>query len=156
MPPRKRGNLAAVPERTYPQPPDLRDALVEAIAAMQWLGPQDAAMTALAKRYAQQIETAIERADELEELWTQAHKMGDERDIFRKRLERLEAQCEATKMVGWLGPQLMGVIRELGGAALARKAFGKGSEGGKRIEGLRNRVPGATRPSNPGSGQNTT
>lgn len=152
---RKRGNLAAVPEKTYPSPPDLREALDEAITAMQWLTSQDLAMMALAKRYAHQIETAIERADELEELWTQAHKMGDERDLFRKRLERLEQQVEVTKLVGWLGPQLQGVLRDMGGAAMARKVVGKGSEGAKRLDGLRNRVPGA-RPGDSGTGQATT
>ncbi|GAA4568703.1 hypothetical protein GCM10023193_50800 [Planotetraspora kaengkrachanensis] len=33
-----------------------------------------------------------------------------------RRLQKLEAMCEVTKTVGWLGPQLQGVLRDLGGA----------------------------------------
>jgi hypothetical protein len=151
---RKRG-LAAVPDSKRPAPPDLRDALAEALAAMQWNTTADNAMIALAKRYAQQIEEAVERAEELEQLWREAHRMGDERDLFRKRLERLEAKCEVDRMVGWLGPQLQGVIRELGGSSMARKSFGKGSEGGSRLDGLRKRTPGV-RPGAAGTGEDST
>ena len=150
-----RSRLAAVPNKSYPPPPDLRDKLAEAIDAMQWLTAEDAAMVALAKHYVHQIETAVENADELERLHSEAHRMGDERDIFRKRLERLEAKVEVTRLVGWLGPQLQGVLRDLGGAALARKAVGKGSEGGKRLDGLRARAAGAASGAG-GTGQAST
>src|SRR5215218_4907934 len=107
---RKRGNLAAVPDKSHPPPPDLRDGLDQALV-------------------------------ELDQLWRLVHDMGDERDVFRKRLERLEAKCEVAKMLGWFGPQLQGVLRDLGGASVARKAMEKKNPIGGRLGAIREGLP---------------
>ncbi|WP_232320599.1 terminase small subunit [Herbidospora daliensis] len=135
MPPRTRKpDLKAVtadPPRE--RAPDLRDAVRDAIKAMDWLTPADEPMKALALRLADEIETAVDRAQELDEV--RRDLAGDEGAF--KRLKALEAKCEVTKTVGWLGPQLQGVLRDLGGAPAARKVLGKEKQAGGRVAQLR-------------------
>jgi hypothetical protein len=137
MPPRNR-KLAAVPEQAHDRAPDLRDAVKAAIGKMAWLTDSDKAMAALALRQAEEIEKAVDRADELDELKTEF--AGDA--SMYKRLQKLEAMCELTKTVGWLGPQLQGVLRDLGGAPVARKAMQADKPIGGRLAQLRADAPG--------------
>jgi hypothetical protein len=132
VPPRRR--LAAVPT-TPPKEraPDLRDAVRASLAKMTWTTDADKAMCALALRIAQEIETAVDRAEELAAIRRDA--AGDA-DLY-KRLAALAAQCDATKAVGWLGPQLQGVLRDLGGAPGARKDITKAKQVGGRLAQLR-------------------
>lgn len=126
--------LAAVPaEAPKERAPDLRDAVKDALGQMSWCTPADAAMKALAQRLAQEIEAAVDRAEELAALQRDA--AGD-LDVY-KRLKNLEAMCSVTKTVGWLGPQLQGVLRDLGGAPGARKALAKDKPVGGRLAQLR-------------------
>lgn len=126
--------LAAVPKETpRPRAPDLRDAVAAALEAMDWLTPTDQAMKTLALRQAEEIEKAVDRADELAQL--RRDLAGDESAY--KRLQKLEAMCEVTKTVGWLGPQLQGVLRDLGGAPAARAAMKRDKPVGSRLAQLR-------------------
>lgn len=115
------------------QPPDLRDAVKAAIEGMTWLGPSDEGMKALALRQAAEIEKAVARADELEVVMDA---FAGERDMY-KRLQKLEAMCDITKTVGWLGPQLQGVLRDLGGTPAARKAMKADKPIGGRLAQIR-------------------
>lgn len=133
MPPRRSRKLAAVPEQTRERPPDLRDAVEAAVKAMTWLTDSDKAMTALALRQAAEIESAVERSELLDEVTKDF--AGD--SAMYKRLEKLQAMCDATKTVGWLGPQLQGVLRDLGGTPAARKAMQKDKPIGGRLAQLR-------------------
>lgn len=134
MPPRRsRRTLKAVPAPEHPRPPDLRATLREALPAMTWLGPSDEALKALALRLATEIEEAADRSAELGELKREA--AGDEG--LMERLQRLEAMCEVTKVVGWLGPQLQGLLRDLGGAPGARKKLQPDKPVGGRLAQLR-------------------
>lgn len=138
--------LNAVPDKpARPAPPDLRDAVDEAIAAMPWAEGTDAAMVALAKRMAAEIEGVVERAAELSAIYAET---GGSADAF-KRLQKLEAMCDATKTVGWLGPQLQGVLKELGGSPQSRKAMQTSSPVGGALASIRAGLPG----SSAGSGQ---
>jgi len=100
-------------------PPDLRESVRTALAAMTWLGPSDEALKTLAMQYASQIESAVDRAAELADL---RREFGGDLAALR-RLQKLEAMCEVTKLVGWQGPLLQGVLRDLGGTPAARKAL---------------------------------
>lgn len=100
---------------------------------MTWLQPTDMALRALALRNAAEIEKALDRADELAALRREA--AGDE-SIY-KRLQKLEAMCDVTKTVGWLGPQLQGYLRDLGGTPAARAAMKKDQPVGGRLAQLR-------------------
>lgn len=120
--------------------PDLRDAVAEALTGMTWLGPSDEGLRVLALRQAEEIEKAVDRAEEFASLKRDA--AGDE--SLYKRLQKLEAMCDVTKTVGWLGPQLQGVLRDLGGTPVARKAMQPDKPVGGRLAQLRS---GATRAS---------
>lgn len=135
-------NLKAVPEPEAQRDcaPDLRDAVAEALTAMTWLKPSDEALKALALRQAQEIEKAIDRADELTAILRDA---GGNPDIY-KRIEKLQAMCDVTKVVGWLGPQLQGVLRDLGGTPKGRKDLGEGKQVGGRLAKLRADAANAT------------
>jgi hypothetical protein len=132
MPPRAR-RLAAVPATQRERAPDLRDSVRAAVDAMDWLTPTDEAMKTLALRQAEEIEKAIDRAEELAGILRDA--VGQP-DIY-KRVEKLAAMCEVTKTVGWLGPQLQGVLRDLGGTPAARAAMKKDKPVGSRLAQLR-------------------
>lgn len=137
MPSRRR--LTPVPD-TPPREraPDLRDAVRVAIAEMTWLTASDEAIKVLALRQAEEIEKAVDRAEELAELACDL--AGD--DSAYKRLKKLEAMCEVTKTVGWLGPQLQGVLRDLGGTPAARAAMKPDKPVGGRLAQLRNDAAG--------------
>jgi hypothetical protein len=100
---------------------------------MGWLKPSDGAIKALALRLAEQIEEAADRAEMLREL--QAEIGGD--PVLFKRLQKLEAMCDVTKLVGWLGPQLQGVLRDLGGTPASRQAMQQDKPIGGRLAQLR-------------------
>lgn len=128
---RKLASVPAQPPRE--RAPDLRDAVRTAVDAMDWLTPTDQAMKALALRQAEEIEKAIDRAEELADLRREL--AGDEGAL--RRLKALESMCEVTKTVGWLGPQLQGVLRDLGGTPAARKAMKGDKPIGGRLAQLR-------------------
>ena len=129
-----RRKLAAVPDvPPVERAPDLRTAVKDAIGQMDWLTPADEAMKTLAQRQAEEIEKAVDRAEEHAALLRDA---GGDPSIY-KRLQKLEAMCDVTKTVGWLGPQLQGVLRDLGGAPGARKQLTKDKPVGGRLAQLR-------------------
>ncbi len=126
--------LTAVPDpEPRPSPPDLRDSVAAALGAMTWLATSDGGLKALALRAAEEIEAAAERAEEFAEVLREAR--GD--DSLYKRVAKLEAQCEMTKTVGWLGPQLQGYLRDLGGTPGARAAMAPDKPIGGRLAQLR-------------------
>lgn len=132
MPPSKRA-LAAVQSAERERSPDLRDAVRSALAAMDWHTPSDGALRALAERQAEEIEQAVDRAEAYEAVLRAA---GGDMDLY-KRIRKLEAMCDVTKTVGWLGPQLQGVLRDLGGTPAARKAMRQDAPIGGRLAALR-------------------
>lgn len=125
--------LRAVTSTSRERAPDLRDAVKDAVDAMSWLAESDAGLKALALRQAEEIEKAIDRAAELDEV--RRDLAGDMAAL--KRLQKLEAMCDVTKTVGWLGPQLQGVLRDLGGTPAARKAMKADKPIGGRLAQIR-------------------
>lgn len=111
--------LRSVPSGSRKKAPDLRDAVADAIEGMAWLKPSDDAIKALALKYADEIEQAVDRAEEFAVL---RRELIEDPSAY-KRLQKLEADCNATKTIGWLGQQLQGVLRDLGGTPVARKAM---------------------------------
>jgi len=128
-----RRRLASVPITQRERAPDLRDAVRSAVAAMTWLGDSDVAMRTLALRQAEEIEAAVDRA----ELAAEIARDAEGRPDVYKRLALLQSMCEVTKTVGWLGPQLQGVLRDLGGAPAARGKVAKDNPVGSRLAQLR-------------------
>lgn len=128
-----RRKLAAVPDTQREHAPDLRDSVKAAVEAMDWLTDSDQAMKTLALRISEEIEKAIDRAELADEIIRRAD--GD-RDVY-KLVEKLRSMCEVTKTVGWLGPQLQGVLRDLGGTPAARAALRQDKPVGSRLAQLR-------------------
>lgn len=75
--------------------PNLVASVRKTVSNMHWLTPADQAAVDLALRYAHQIEEA--------EFATSDH--------------------ERTKMLGWLGPNLLATLKALGGTPAERKAL---------------------------------
>jgi len=113
--------------------PDLRESVARSVEGMSWLRSSDDALVNLAKKYAEQIEAATDRAEMIGDLWSEAR--GDRSLV--ERLKRLEAMADVAKMVGWLGPQLQGVLRDLGGTPAARAAMKADRPIGGRLAELR-------------------
>lgn len=128
-----RRKLAAVPDSQPERAPDLRVAVKAAVDAMSWLKDSDQAIKALALRQAEEIEKAIDRAEELDAVMEE---FAGDRSMY-KRLQKLEAMCDVTKVVGWLGPQLQGVLRDLAGTPAARKALSADKPIGGRMAQIR-------------------
>jgi hypothetical protein len=100
---------------------------------MDWLTPSDYAMKMLAIRQAEEIQTAVDRAELLAAIAADA---AGKPDVY-VRLRRLEAMCEVTKTVARLGPQLQRVLRDLGGAPTTRAALRTDKPVGSRLAQLR-------------------
>lgn len=135
MPPRAR-RLAAVsaPQLAPREPaPDLRDALKDALAKMDWLTPTDNALRALALRQAEEIEKSTDRVAELQRLLDDVD--GDV-DLYR-RAQKLAASCDVVKTLATLGPQLQATLRDLGGTPAARALLKKDKPVGSRLAQLR-------------------
>jgi len=113
---------------------DLRESIESAVAAMDWLTDSDKVLVDLALNAARQIEEAEERRAALDALFRDIEP-GDVSTY--KRLQKLEAMCDVTKTVGWLGPQIQGYLRDLGGTPAARKAMAKDGPVGSRLAALR-------------------
>ena len=122
--------------------PDLRDAVRKALDAMTWLGVTDEAMKTLALRQAEEIEKAVDRAELAADI---ARDAAGDPSIY-KRLQKLEAMCDVTKTVGWLGPQLQGVLRDLGGTPGAKAKLTPNKPVGGRLEQLRASAAKASNP----------
>lgn len=131
--PRKLTAVPDVPEPAIDRAPDLRIAVKAALDEMVWLTESDKALATLARRQAEEIEKAVDRGEELEALYRE---FGADKDAY-KRLQKLEAMCDVTKTVGWLGPQLQGVLRDLGGTPAARKAMSPEKPVGGRLAQIR-------------------
>lgn len=118
---------------------DLLPAVLSSLDAMPWLTGSDKALRVLAMRQAAEIDLAVTRASELDDLLS----MSEEESVV-KRLQRLQAMCDVTKVVGWLGPQLQGVLKALGGTPEARKAIlGKTANKGGRLAAMQEAAEGA-------------
>jgi hypothetical protein len=126
--------VVSTPDDGRTRAPDLRDVVTSALDAMSWLSASDEAMKTLALRQAQEIEQAIDRAQELSDLYESG--AGD-RSVY-DRLKKLEAFCEVTRVVATVGPQLQAVLRDLGGSPATRRALAPSDEVGSRLKTLRN------------------
>lgn len=135
MPPRRKLNPVPAPKRTAP---DLRQAVELAVAGMDWLEPSDLAMVDVARSLADQIETAVELADEFTRLVSDVAASGD--DVLLKRVRSFEKRADMQKVVGWFAPMLQGVLRDLGGAPLSRKLMAEEQPAGDRLAALRSMV----------------
>jgi hypothetical protein len=86
---------------------------------MNWLESSDAALVAVARKYAEVVD-------------------GPELDRSKlDEAERLALDIELAKRVGWIGPHLINAIKALGGAPAERKALGVEREVKGKLSELR-------------------
>lgn len=76
------------------RPPTMTAAVRRAVAAAHWLTDADAAAVDLAFRYAKQLDDSVDETPEA-----------------------------AAKILGWMGPQLTGLLKQIGGTPEGRKAL---------------------------------
>jgi hypothetical protein len=92
-------------------------------------------MVDLALSLADQVESAVALADEYDDLVRDVASAGD--DALLKRLRSFEKRADLQKVVGWFGPLLQGVLRDLGGAPVSRKLMAEDAPAGERLAALR-------------------
>lgn len=125
------GGLRALPDPDGP--PDLRAAVADALAQMDWLTPADAALRALALRQAAAIEDAADRAAE----WATLSRAMRGDMAAGERLRALEDACDAAEQLRRLGPQLQATLQALGASPLARRRLDLTQQKGARLAQLR-------------------
>lgn len=140
-------NLKAVPNEPKRTMPDLRQAVDDAVEAMDWLEPSDMAMVATARSLADQIEQAVAMADEYDALAADLAAAGE--DALLKRLRSFEKRADMQKVVGWFAPMLQGVLRDLGGAPLSRKLMAEEAPVGDRMAAIRSMMGPSPKSSRP-------
>lgn len=89
---------------------------------MTWLGPSDQALCVLAYRLADEIQTAVDRADYLSELRDQAEDEGRAWEIDQQ-VKRLVKLCDVVACVDMLAPKLQAALTALGGTPVTRRAL---------------------------------
>jgi hypothetical protein len=138
--------LRSVKAKSEPvRPPDLREAVADALAAMTWLKPTDDAIKALALHFAAAIADSVDMAEEYEVL---RRELIDDTSAY-KRLKALEDKCNATKNIGWLGPLLQGALKEMAGTPASRKAMKSDQPIGGSLGSIRARAAGIAGQDNP-------
>jgi hypothetical protein len=135
------GDLPPPEPPETPEPsPDLRVSVRAALAEMKWLTATDRALHDLAIRQAEEIEKAVDRGRVFDDIADDIAQLEVDDKTLRgieRRLSKLAAMCDITKTVGWLGPQLQGVLRDLGGTPGARTAMQVDKPIGSALEAIR-------------------
>ena len=128
--------MATIRVLTGRQGTTIRSSLTAAtrssIRQMTWLEPTDDAAVALAVRYAETLDRAAAGA-------RAAEIPADADADAAARIRELEAQVEAVKVLGWLGPHVTNILRDLGGTPASRAKLSTGSKVGGKLAELRGR-----------------
>lgn len=110
-----------VPKPISNDAPDLRDVLGAVAAELTVTGP-DAALVALAQRYAEEIEHARELMDESDRIMRQCIDEGNE--ALLQQVRRLRRRIELAETVTKLGPLLNNALADLLATPAARAKGG--------------------------------
>ncbi len=105
----------------------IAEALESALGALPALAAQDAALRALARRYACDIDeapsVALDAQKVVEDLYR--HRQGPVDPAVLDRLRRVLTRIEQTTVLGLLGPKLNAALNDLGMSPKARQTSGK-------------------------------
>lgn len=119
--------------------PDLRKAVADTVDDMTQAGlltPADDALVALAKRYAERVEAAIDMLVEADDLWHAALQAGE--GGLAQRVDRLVRDVELHELVKQLGAELLKTLESLGATPAARAKLNiKAPKQGGRLQQLR-------------------
>lgn len=103
------------------------DALETALESLTAIAPQDAALRALARRYACDIDesasVALDAQRVVEDLYR--HRQGPVDPQVIDRLRRVITRIDQTTVLGLLGPKLNQALSDLGMTPKSRQAVGK-------------------------------
>jgi hypothetical protein len=125
--------------------PDLRVAVataVDALRELEAITDADAALVALARRYAERIEAAVDLLVVADDLW-HAAVVGGEGGLAQ-RVDRLVRDLEVHELVAKLGSELQKTLESLGATPAARAKIGlKKPTPGNRLQQLREAGTGA-------------
>lgn len=105
----------------------IAEALESALASLTGLSPQDAALRALARRYACDIDeapvVALDAQRVEEDLMR--HRQGPIDPALLDRVRRVHTRIEQTTVLAALGPKLNQALNDLGMTPKSRSAVGK-------------------------------
>lgn len=105
----------------------IAEALESALESLQGVSPQDAALRALARRYACDIDeapvVALDAQRCVEDLMR--HRQGPIDPVLLDRLRRVHTRIEQTTVLASLGPKLNQALTDLGMTPKSRSAVGK-------------------------------
>jgi hypothetical protein len=122
----------------------IAEALESALESLQGVSPQDAALRALARRYACDIDeapaVALDAQRCVEDLMR--HRQGPIDPVLLDRIRRVHTRIEQTTVLASLGPKLNQSLTDLGMTPRSRSAVGKtdpgaakpGNEGNKAVK----------------------
>lgn len=109
----------------------IAEALENALRALEPLAPQDAALRALARRYACDIDeaatVALDAQRVVEDLYR--HRQGPVDPQVIDRLRRVITRIEQSTVLAALGPKLNQALNDLGMSPKSRQAVGKPDNG---------------------------
>jgi len=110
----------------------IAEALETALQSLTAIAPQDAALRALARRYACDIDeaaaVALDAQRVVEDLYRHRHGPVDPQVI--DRLRRVITRIEQSTVLAQLGPKLNQALTDLGMTPRSRQAVGKPDPGG--------------------------
>jgi hypothetical protein len=119
--------------------PDLRGAVIEAVdvlRAEKVITAADDALIALARRYAERIEAAVDLLAEADDVWHAAVQAGE--GGLAQRVDRLVRDLEVHELVKQLGSELQKTLESLGATPAARAKLNiKPAEQSGRLKHLR-------------------
>lgn len=125
----------------------IAEALESALTALQDLPAQDAALRALARRYACDIDeapcVALDGQRVVEDLMR--HRDGAVDPALLDRLRRVLTRIEQTTVLAALGPKLNAALNDLGMTPKARQAVGKPAPVDSGGNGVKNNEDDFTR-----------
>lgn len=143
MPSKQRGarDIVLLPSRQDLRAgtPDLRVAVAEAVDVLRTekiTTAADDALVALALRYAERVEAALDLLVEADDLWRVANAEGE--NGLAQRVDRLVRDIEVHELVKQLGSELQKTLESLGATPAARAKLNiKPAKSGGRLGQLR-------------------
>jgi hypothetical protein len=117
----------------------LLDVVDSVVDQMTWLKSTDAGMVELARRYAKVIDDAVSISEDFADVSAKLWDLAIETDSksLLARLKAVEKAIDVGKTVGWIGPLMANVLRDIGGSPAERKGLESDAPAKNNLEQMR-------------------